>query len=336
MTTTTGSTFEARIGAEGLLAVRLRSGEVRLHAVDGDTISVHDANDHDLAGMLAIETSDGSVALRASGSFEIMGRRGRNHTPELDIDVPRRATVVIEAASGEIEANGLLGDQRYRTASGDVTLRSVSGRLAIEAVSGHVDILAVGDSDITARTVSGDLAIRAATLPSLRATTTSGDMKIAARLAGPGPFTIDTVSGDALLAPAGDVRIEMTTLAGDMTSEIAATAEGGRSRKTLTVGTTGPLVTFRSMSGDLQVVRPRAVAPPEPPTTPEPPTPPAPPAPQPTRVVAATDPTEPVATPVKPAIAAAYDDARLRILRSLEGGEIDVAEAGRRLEALDA
>ena len=36
------------------------------------------------------------------------------------------------------------------------------------------------------------------------------------------------------------------------------------------------------------------------------------------------------------AIAAAYDAARLRILRSLERGEIDVAEAGRRLETLDA
>jgi hypothetical protein len=39
---------------------------------------------------------------------------------------------------------------------------------------------------------------------------------------------------------------------------------------------------------------------------------------------------------VNGAIAAAYDDARLRILRSLERGEIDVAKAGRRLEQLDA
>jgi hypothetical protein len=36
------------------------------------------------------------------------------------------------------------------------------------------------------------------------------------------------------------------------------------------------------------------------------------------------------------ALAAAYDDARLRILRALERGEIDVTEAGNRLEALDA
>jgi hypothetical protein len=39
--------------------------------------------------------------------------------------------------------------------------------------------------------------------------------------------------------------------------------------------------------------------------------------------------------PASGALAAAYDDARLRILRSLERAEIDVAEATRRLEALD-
>jgi hypothetical protein len=49
----------------------------------------------------------------------------------------------------------------------------------------------------------------------------------------------------------------------------------------------------------------------------------------------------PPASPAPPnesdaAIAAAYEDARLTILRSLERDEIDVTEAGRRLEALDA
>ena len=44
----------------------------------------------------------------------------------------------------------------------------------------------------------------------------------------------------------------------------------------------------------------------------------------------------PAASASDAAIAAAYDEARLRILRSVERGEIDVAEAGRRLEALDA
>jgi hypothetical protein len=47
-------------------------------------------------------------------------------------------------------------------------------------------------------------------------------------------------------------------------------------------------------------------------------------------------PTPPAAPVVNGAIAVAYEEARLRILRSLERGEIDVAEAGHRLEALDS
>jgi hypothetical protein len=41
-------------------------------------------------------------------------------------------------------------------------------------------------------------------------------------------------------------------------------------------------------------------------------------------------------SPSAAAISAAYEDARLTILKQLERGEIDVTEAGRRLEALDA
>ena len=144
--------------------------------------------------------------------------------------------------------------------------------------------------------------------------------------AGPGPFAIVTVSGDTLLAPAGDVRIEMATLSGDIRSKVGGRTEGGRGRRSLVVGAGGPLVSLRSLSGDLLVVPPtpvhapgrRARSAPEPPLAPE-----APAAPEPARQRR------------EPAIAAAYDDARLRILRSLERGEIDVAEAGQRLEALD-
>ena len=162
---------------------------------------------------------------------------------------------MIEAASGDIEADGLLGDQRYRTASGDVTLRAVSGKIDLEAVSGDVDITAIGTADVVARTVSGDLALRAATLSSVLATTTSGDVKIAGLLAGPGPFSIETVSGDALLAPAGDVRVEMTSVTGDLSSEFEGPSVS-RGRRSLEIGRSGPAVTFRSMSGDLRVVQP--------------------------------------------------------------------------------
>lgn len=350
-TMTAGSSLEHPIGPDGIVKLRLRDGEIRLRAVDGETVRVRERGGRDLASLFSIDLGTGSADL-SSGDGD-GGRHGRGHA-EIEVDLPHRATVVVETTSAEIEADGLLGDQRYRTTSGEVTLTAAGGRIAVEAVSGDLDIVATDDSDLAIRTVSGDVAVRAATVRSLRATTTSGDLKLAGRLAGPGPFAIETVSGDGLLAPAGDLRIEMTTLSGDLSSAIGERVQGGRGHRSLSVGTGGPALTFRSMSGDLRVVRPSPVSPPAraertapaAPASAAAPTPPSPPqapdAPDEPDAPAAPDESdEPVAVPAAAAvqngaIAAAYDEARLRILRSLERGEIDVTEAGRRFEALDS
>jgi putative adhesin len=344
MTTATGFTIEHPIGLEGQLSIRIRSGEVRLRAVDGDVVRVREVNGHQLDDLFEIAAVDGSLSMRTRRGLDVgwlgfgprdllawmePGARGGSlYAPELVVEAPHRASVVIEAASGEIVAEGLLGEQRYRTASGDVTLRTVSGRLGVEAVSGDVDIVAIGTAELSVRTVSGDIEVRAATLARVQAASTSGDLRLAGRFAGPGPFNIDTVSGDGLLAPAGDVQIQMTSVTGDLNSEFEGPTVT-RGRRSLTIGRSGPVVAFRSMSGDLHVVRPV-------PTTghdTQPASPPAPPA------APAAEPGTPAAIDANPpgnhAIVAAYDEARLRILRSLERGEIDVAEAGRRLEQLD-
>jgi hypothetical protein len=341
-----GSTISHVIGADGLFSIRLEDGEIRLRAVAGDTVCVRDVDDGDLDAMFSTALGEGSASLT-------LARGGLSRTgsaPQLAIEIPSRATVVVEARTAEIEADGLIGDQRYRTVSGDTRLRSVSGRIAVDAVSGDIDVDASGEAAMTVRTVSGDVEIRAATITSLEAATTSGDIHVAARLAGPGPFAIVTVSGDALLAPAGDVRIEMATLSGDLHSELAGRPGGGRGRRSLEVGTGGPLVTVRSMSGDLSVVPPEladarddqqgsdsrrapvAVGAPMAPAAPVRPVlaPVSPPLPAPPPTAAAAR-----APTANSAIAAAYEDARLRILRSLEAAEIDVAEAARRLETLD-
>jgi hypothetical protein len=319
-TTSVGSSISHAIGPDGLFSVRLEDGEIRLRGVAGDTIRVRDMRDGDLDAMFAVELGEGSASFTLAKGGLL--RRGSN--PDMLIEVPSGATVVVEARSADIEADGLIGDQRYRTVSGDTRLRSVSGRIAVEAVSGDIDVVASGEARMAVRTVSGDVAIRAATITALEAATTSGDLRVAGRLAGPGPFAIVTVSGDALLAPAGDVRIEMATLSGDLRSQLAGRSEGGHGRRSLEVGSGGPLVTVRSMSGDLLVVPPTTVGARDEAPGVVPPVPPSAPTPA----------AEPAAT-TNSAIAAAYDDARLRILRSLECGEIDVAEAGRRLEALD-
>ncbi len=338
-TMTAGSSLEHPIGPDGIVKLRLRDGEVRLRAVDGETVRIRERHGRDLGALFSIDLGTGSADLSSGDD-----RHGRGRDPDIEVDLPHRATVVVETTSAEIAADGLRGDQRYRTTSGEVTLQAVGGRIAVEAVSGDLDIVATADTDLVVRTVSGDVEIRAATVRSLTVATTSGDLKLAGHLDGPGPFAIETVSGDGLLAPAGDVRIEMTTLSGDLSSNIGDRIQGGRGHRSLAVGTGGPSLTFRSMSGDLRVVRPSAVSSPSRAERKAPPPPPPPAAPAPPEapaLAAAVDPDGPIPMPAPAAaqngaIAAAYDAARLRILLSLERGEIDVAEAGRRFEALDA
>lgn len=325
-TTTTGASLEHPLGAEGLVSIRLRDGDVRIRGVGSDRVTIRDIDGHDLSGMFAIGLGEGNVSLRAGRGLD-RSIAGGGATPNLEIELPRRATVVVETASADIEVDGLAGDQRFRTASGEVRLRAVTNRIAIEAVSGDIDVVATGEADVSVRTVSGDVALRAATLRSVQAATTSGDIKVAGRLLGAGPFRIVTVSGDMLLAPVGDVRVEMATLSGDLESELDGLTESRRGHRSLRVGSGEPLVEFRSMSGDLRVVRPTAV-PARTMTSGEG---------MPDQSTLADPPTErvPTSAPANGAIVAAYEDARLRILRSLERGEIDVEEAGLRLEALD-
>ena len=337
MKTATSHTLEHAIGTEGLLALRVRNGDVRINAVDGDVVRIRDANDQPIEDLFAIEAAEGSLSLTAIGrglEFTLGSRSKRRrhgrHDSDLEIDLPRRATLVLEAASSDVQVDGLLGDQRYRTASGGIALHAVAGRIEIEAVSGDVEIYATAVAGVSARSESGDIALRASTLSKLQLTTTSGDIEVAGRLDGPGPFTIETVSGDGLLAAAGDVRIEMTTMTGDLQSDIGGEHRNEHGRRSLSIGTTGPVVTFQSMSGDLRVVRPVLIEGATPTIQPRPVAR--------TTVPASTSRVDVGLANQAPngAIAAAYDDARLRILRSLERAEIDVVEAGSRLEQLDA
>jgi len=330
--TTTRSRLEHRLGAEGLFSIRIRHGDVRLRAIDGDTMIVQERHGRDLEGLFDIELGDATASLAES-----QGNRREGGSTDVDIELPRRATVVVESSNGDLEVDGLTDDQRYRTASGDLLLREVGGTLSMEAHSGDIDITTSGEADVNLRTLSGDVELRAGTLRSFRVNTTSGDLKAAARLAGPGPFSIESVSGDVLIAPAGDLRVELRTVSGDLHADVDGVVEHGRGRQSIVIGSGGPTLSVRSTSGDVTVVRAVPVKEPrrgadlrfELKTGPDEGHDDALPETEATEV-------EPAEPPANGAIAAAYDDARMRILRSLERGDIDVTEATRRLEALDA
>ena len=312
MTAPTTGVLEHTIGSTGAFALNVRSNDVRVVAVDGDSVRIRARDGRDLT-RLDTERGPGLLSVRAGGGVD-----------ELDVDVPRHATVVIEASSGDIIVRGLRSEQHYRTSSGDIQLDAVGGRLSAEAVSGDVRIVASARVEVSARTVSGDLAVQAGAIATLRAVTTSGDLRVAGRFEGEGPFSLETVSGDATLASAGPgLDITVSTITGDVRSEVEARQEGPRGQRRLVIGSGSPALSFRSTSGDLRIAR----AVPLPIEAPRPPAPPSAPTLE-EDAAMSTDRLPAADLDVVP------DDPELDILRALERGDIDVSEATRRLAAL--
>jgi Putative adhesin len=296
------------IGRDGRFVLSSPDGDVRIRGIDGDTVHVRSTHDLDL-GHLVVERDDRRLVLDAGRGSGRGG--GHPRTGDMVIEVPASAEVVIEGDSVDVDVERLTGVQRFRTGSGDLRLHDVRGAVSAEVMSGDLDLVADGPIQLDVRIVSGDLAVQAGSITALRATTTSGDVRVDGRFDGAGPYAIETVSGDVAIAPAGPVRVDLRTVTGDISSDVPAKTGDGQGRRSVVVGSGGPTVDVRSTSGDVRIVAARAHAP---------------------AMLAA--PQTPTSAPV--AAAPAIDDDRgLDVLRALERGEIEIDEARRRLEALD-
>jgi hypothetical protein len=320
-TTNTGSELSHQIGAKGRFTLRLPSGEVQIRGIEGDVARVRELNGRNLSERFEIGMEAGSLELVARKRFGITLQIDRHQwgagTPALDVEIPAGAAVVIDTASADVEAVGLRGSQRYRTASGDLGLRQTGGTLELEAVSGDVDIDATAVLDLGGKTISGDIRVRAPRLSRFDMASTSGDMYLDAELQGHGPFSIKSISGDVTLVARGDIQVEAQTITGDLSSDVDHRRESSPGRKRLVLGRSGPTLAFKSVSGDFQVVEARDQ-----------------------KVMEMTDsdssgrPGGSEPTPESPAADLAKSDA-MEILRALERGEIDVDVATERLAALE-
>jgi DUF4097 and DUF4098 domain-containing protein YvlB len=316
--------IEHKIGPRGRFTLRQASGEISIKGVEGDTVRVRSTDDTALGENFEVETGDGFVELRQHDKAGLGIRffsRGASGSPEIAAEVPHGATVFVESASAELQASDLDGTKEFRTASGDVRLTRLAGAVRLETVSGDVDLEGQAPLDLILKSVSGDSRVRVPRLRKLDLSTTSGDVLLDAELHGDGPFEMRSISGDVTIVGRAGFRVEAETITGDMSSDLPSKRESSPGRKVLIVGRPGPTLSFRSVSGDLEIVQPRDAAPP---TVPTPPLAPEPPAPPPTlgSKAAANDTTD-------------TDAARLEILRELERGDITVAQATDRLGRLD-
>jgi hypothetical protein len=370
MTATTADTaarrIEAEVGPTGEVAIRTAGTEVRIRAVEGAVARV---------GLAGAPLAERFEVERAPGRLEVRPMRQglldlRTDAGPLEVEVPPYVALRVESASGSIRVLDVLSGGRYRTASGDIELIGIAGPLDAETVSGDLRIRAAGPTSLAVRTVSGDVDALGSTIERVDCHSTSGDVRIVGRMAGPGPYRFESVSGDVSVAPGGPVALSTMTLSGDVTSDLEGVVAGGRGRRLFTIGIGGPTIEARTLSGDVRLLSDttsepaKAVLPdadlldielPDAeldaefavaeaeladaevelahaeaelaaeleaaevtgaPAAPEPPAPPAPPEP--------SDPGRP-----------GDDDQRLAILRALEAGDIDVAEAERRLSDVE-
>ena len=350
MTTTNDPTavvIDHPIGSRGKLTIRLASAEVRLAAAEGDRVRVRTPDGRALPDRVIVETTDDGLSVREKDGINLSFGRGRR-TVQLEIDVPALADVTIDTASGWLDAQGLRGEQRYRTVSGEIGLRAGAGTIDVSTVSGDVGLDLTGDTTLAIKSVSGDVSLAGGRLDALRVQTTSGDVRVDSPLVGRSGNVIETLSGDVDLLVGDGIRVEARTVSGDLTSDLPHRSEGRMGRRTLIVGGGEIELGFRSVSGDLRIrgmngpthvtvptVPAWAIAP-EPPVAPEPPAVPELPAPTDARWAGDAAPAR-TAGPGEPEAASdePTDAERMQILRALELGELDVATALDLLAALD-
>lgn len=325
-------TIEHRIGADGSFTLRVTSPEVEIRASDDDVARVHVTFDigapsaeeadaiverarfrvtSDERSLAVVEARGGQSGLGALA--RIFGASGASAT-RVQAEVPRHAEVTFDGVSAEVTATGLRGRQSYRTVSGDMVLEGVAGHVSVQGVSGDVSLRADAAMALDGRTVSGDLSAVAPRFEELRAVTVSGDVELEGALQQGPAHRVETVSGDLNLGLVGDLTLEVRGLSSDVDVDVPHRSEGSRDRRRYVVGSGGPELSFRSMSGDVSVGPARRAA-----STVAPPSPPRPPTP-------------PAAPRSGPALNAQQ---QLDVLQALERGEIDVDEATRRLSGAD-
>ena len=267
-------TFDKQVDADarGVVEISNTSGRVEVSGWDKPQVSVHG----ELGG--GVERVDvTSASGRTLIKVLVPGHSSGDGEANLQVRIPRGSELRLSTVSADASVSGVLGVQRLTVVSGsliteiagaDLELKSVSGdvkvrghgqsaRLYISSVSGDVQ-LEHGAGDLELSSVSGTLGVSLDSAHSVRARTTSGDLRFEGKLTRDASFEATSVSGDLKVrAPAeGGYSYDLSSFSGDIENCFGARSDkSGAVGHSLsgTLGAGAGHVRLKTMSGDIEL-----------------------------------------------------------------------------------
>jgi len=225
----------------GLVEITNVSGNIEVTGWDRSEVNVHAELGGDVE-RVEVSSEGGHT------SIKVMQPHASGHGGEarLQVHIPKDSELDVSAVSADVITSGVLGVQRLSAVSGDVTaelagadveLKTVSGsvrlkghgqaaRLRVSTVSGDVH-LEQGGGDIEASTVNGELIASLDGAHSVRARTTSGDLRFDGSLAHAASFEATSVSGNLTVRAGADggYAYEVSSFSGDISDCFKASPE---------------------------------------------------------------------------------------------------------------
>lgn len=255
-------------------------GSTRIEPGDHETISVKavkytDTGDSKRTEIEMTQDADGTVKVKTRYPEVGGGWLFGSHPCKVDyvVTAPKECTLKVSGVSNNTSVEGFDGDGSFSSVSGNMTLHTLSGNLKANTVSGNLDLadltgelrLNTVSGDIRGKrvtgpvhldTVSGEVELDEANLPSVNATTVSGDLQFKTSL-GDGPYKFNSVSGEVELKVPAETRCsaELHTVSGSLSVKLPATSISRHNgRQAVEVQGGGVKVYLHSVSGDLALV----------------------------------------------------------------------------------
>jgi hypothetical protein len=268
-------TFDRQVPAppRGVVEISNVGGAIEVSGWDRTEVSVHAEVAGGVEGVeVSSESGHTSIKVRLPHGF------GHGGEARLQVKIPKDSELDVSAVSADVSTSGVLGVQRLSAVSGDIKAEIAAADVELKTVSGNLQVKGRGQpARLRASTVSGDLhlehgggdievgTVNGALIASLdgarsvRAHTTSGDLRFDGTLSHGATLEASSISGDlAVRAGAeGGYAFEVSSFSGDISDCFKANPEhtkyGPGSRLEGTRGDGAGHVRLKTMSGDVQL-----------------------------------------------------------------------------------